>query len=57
MVLEKAKAHKRNCLEYKDHHASHRGANSAPSYNNPLLSVHAIAKCRPKSAQFWVLKT
>ena len=47
MVIEKAKAHERNVLEYKDHQASHRGANSAPSYNNPLLSAHALAKCRP----------
>ena len=30
-----------------DHQASHRGANSAPSYNNPLLSAHAINKRRP----------
>ena len=44
MVIEKAKAHKRNCLEYKDHQVSHGGANSAPSYNNPLLSAHAINK-------------
>ena len=36
MVIEKAKAHERNCLEYKDHQASHRGANSVPSYNNIL---------------------
>ena len=47
MVIEKAKAHERNVLEYKDHQASHRGANSAPSYNNPLLSVHALSKRRP----------
>ena len=47
MVIEKAKAHERNCLEYKDHQASHRGANSVPSYNNPLLSAHAINKRRP----------
>ena len=33
--------------EYKDHQASHRGANSTPSYNNPLLSAHAIVKRRP----------
>ena len=46
-IVEKAKAHERNCLEYKDHQASHRGANSAPSYNNPLLSAHAINKRRP----------
>ena len=45
-IVEKAKAHERNCLEYKDHQASHGGANSAPSYNNPLLSAHAINKCR-----------
>ena len=47
MVTEKPKAHERNCLEYKDHQASHRGANSMPSYNNPLLSAHAIVKRRP----------
>ena len=41
MVIEKAKAHEHNVLEYKDHQASHGGANSAPSYNNPLLSAHA----------------
>ena len=42
MVIEKAKAHERNVLEYKDHQASHGGANSAPSYNNPLLSAHSF---------------
>ena len=47
LVIEKAKAHERNILEYKDHQASHRGANSAPSYNNPLLSAHALSKRRP----------
>ena len=47
MVIDKVKAHERNCLEYKDHQASHRGANSAPLYNNPLLSAHAINKHRP----------
>ena len=47
MVIEKAKAHERNVLEYKDHQASHWGANSAPSYNNPLLSAHALSKRRP----------
>ena len=47
MVIEKAKAHERTCLEYKDHQASHGGANSAPLYNNPLLSAHAINKRRP----------
>ena len=47
MVIEKAKAHERNILEYKDHQASHGGANSAPSHNNPLLSTHALSKRRP----------
>ena len=47
MVIEKAKAHECNILEYKDHQASHGGANSAPSYNNPLLSAHALSKRRP----------
>ena len=42
MVIEKAKANERNVLEYKDHQASHGGANSAPSYNNPLLTAHAL---------------
>ena len=47
MVIEKAKAHERNVLEYKDHQASHGGANSVPSYNNPLLSAHTLSKRRP----------
>ena len=47
MVIEKAKAHERNVLEYKDHQTSHGGANSAPSYNNPLLSAHALSKRWP----------
>ena len=47
MVIEKAKAHECNVLEYKDHQASHGGANSAPSYNNPLLSAHALSKRQP----------
>ena len=47
MVIEKAKAHECNVLEYKDHQASHGGANSTPSYNNPLLSAHALSKRRP----------
>ena len=34
MVIEKAKAHERSILEYKDHQASHRRANSAPLYNS-----------------------
>ena len=44
MVIEKAKAHERNVREYKDHKASHGGANSAPSYNNPLLTAHVLTK-------------
>ena len=47
LVIEKAKVHECNVLEYKDHQASHGGANSAPSYNNPLLSAHALSKRRP----------
>ena len=47
MVIEKAKAHKCNVLEYKDHQASPGGANSAPSYNNPLLTAHALFKRWP----------
>ena len=47
MVIEKAKAHECNVLEYEDPQASHRGANSVPSYNNPLLSAHALSKRRP----------
>ena len=47
MVIEKAKAHEHKVLEYKDHQASYRGANSMPSYDNPLSTAHAIAKRRP----------
>ena len=47
LVIKKAKAHECNILEYKDHQASHGGANSAPSYNNPLLSAHALSKRQP----------
>ena len=46
MVIEKAQAHECN-VEYKDHQASHGGANSAPSYNNPLLTTHALTKRWP----------
>ena len=46
MVIKKAKACVHNMLEYKDHQASHGGANSAPSYNNPLLTAHALTKRR-----------
>ena len=42
-IIEKAKSHERNCLEYKDHQASHGGANSAPSYNN-WLQGHAMMR-------------
>ena len=47
LVIEKAKAHERNILEYKDHQASHGGANSVPSYNNQLLSAHTLSKRWP----------
>ena len=47
MVIEKAKTYERNILEYKDHQASHGGANSVPFYKNPLLSAHALSKRRP----------
>ena len=50
MVIEKAKAHEHNVLEYKDHQASHGGANSVPSYNNPLLAAHALSKDGPVAA-------
>ena len=43
MVIEKAKAHERNVLEYKDHQASHRGANSVPSYKiHCYLLTHCL---------------
>ena len=47
MVIEKAKAHEPNVLEYKDHQAPLGGANSVPSYNNPLLTAHALTKRQP----------
>ena len=47
MVIEKAKAHEHNILEYKDHQAAHGGANSTPSYNNPLLTAHSLTKRWP----------
>ena len=50
LVIKKAKAHEHNVLEYKDHQASHGGANSAPSYNNPLLTDHALIKDGPVAA-------
>ena len=46
MVIE-IKAHEHNVLEYKDHQASHGGANRAPSYNNPLLTAHVLTKRWP----------
>ena len=45
--IEMTKAHERNILEYKNHQASHGGANSAPSYNNPLLTAHVLTKRQP----------
>ena len=50
LVIEKAKAHECNILAYKDHQASHGGANSAPSYNNPLLTAHALTKRQPSGS-------
>ena len=50
MVIEKAKAHERNVLEYKDHQASHGGANSAPSYNNPCYLLTHCPKDGPVAA-------
>ena len=47
MVIEKAKAHEHDVLEYKDRQASHGGANSVPSYNNPLLTAHTLTKRWP----------
>ena len=47
MVIEKAKAHECSILEYKDHQAAHGGANRVPSYNNPLLTAHALTKRWP----------
>ena len=47
LVIKKAKVHEHNVLEYKDHQASNGGANSVPSYNNPLLSAHTLSKRRP----------
>ena len=57
MVIEKAKAHECNVLEYKDHQASHGGANSAPSYNNPLLSAHTLSNVMSLSTKTIKLPT
>ena len=46
-LLEKAKAHECNVLEYKDNQAVHGGASSVPAFNNPLLSANALVKRRP----------
>ena len=50
MVIEKAKAHERNVLEYKDHQASHGGANSGPSYNNHCYLLTHCLKDGPVAA-------
>ena len=43
MVIEKAKAHERNVLEYKDHQASHGGANSGlPTTIHCYLLTHCL---------------
>ena len=42
MVIEKAKAHERNVLEYKDHQASHGGANSTPTIIYCYLLTHYL---------------
>ena len=46
LVLETTNFHEKKCLEYKDHQVSHGGANSVPSYNNPLMSAHTIQRHR-----------
>ena len=45
--MKKAKVHEHNILEYKDHQAAHGGANSPSSYNNPLLTAHALTSVGP----------
>ena len=50
MVIEKAKAHEHNVLEYKDHKASRGGANSVPSYNNPCYLLTHCLKDGPVAA-------
>ena len=47
MVIEKAKAHERNCLEYKDHQASHRGANSVPCTITPCYLLMPLINVGP----------
>ena len=46
-IIKKAKAHEHNILEYKGPSSFPRGANSVPSYNNPLLSTHALSRRWP----------
>ena len=50
MVIEKAKAHERNVLEYKDHQASHGRANSVPSYNTHCYLLTHCLKDGPVAA-------
>ena len=42
MVIEKAKAHERNVLEYKDHQASHGGAVRLPTTTHCYLLTHCL---------------
>ena len=44
MVIEKAKAHERNVLEYKDHQASHGGAKTVrlPTIIHCYLLTHCL---------------
>ena len=43
-IVERTKSLERTCLEYKTHTTSHGRANSASSYNNPLLAAHTVQK-------------
>ena len=42
MVIEKAKAHERNVLEYKDHQASHGGSKHLPIIIHCYLLMHCL---------------
>ena len=42
MVIEKAKAHERNVLEYKDHQASHGGAKQCAFLQQPIAICSRI---------------
>ena len=44
IIIEKAKAHERNVLEYKDHQASHGGAN--------IASIAICSRISQKMAQW-----